>query len=123
MLKPVLAANALSCLVFGALFAAAAPAVAAFLGDPPVWLVRAVGVGLILNGAHLAFTARKAQIRRAEALWFAAGDAAWVAATAILLLSNIWISTPSGAAVAIAVALWVGACGLTQWRLAPSCSS
>lgn len=119
MLKPVLFANAASCLGFGVLFAAFPGGVASFLGTPPQILVMLLGFGLILNGAHILWVARQAAPKRRDVLYFALGDGMWVLATVILLAGGIWITSGAGVSAALVVAIWVGGCGLLQWRYAP----
>ena len=97
----------------------ASTAVAGLVGNPPVWLVAVLGAGLIVNGLHILWASRAGRPARAEVFYFATGDALWVAGTAVLIAGGIWITTPAGVAWAIAVAAWVGICGLVQLRLAP----
>src|SRR6056297_2415918 len=119
-LATVLRLNALSCLGFGALFLLAPVAVAQALGTPPVWLVAALGAGLVGNGALLLLSVRGGRVpRRAEVLFFSLGDAAWVVATLALILAGVWIVTPGGRVAALAVAVMVGALGVAQWRRLP----
>jgi len=118
MLRKIMIANALSCLAFGALFAAGAGRVASFLGSPPEWLIFVLGIGLLINGVHLIIAGRKPSLGQAEVIYFALGDFAWVGLTAVLLVLGIWITAPWAVAVASLVALWVGFCGVMQWRLA-----
>lgn len=120
MLTTVLRLNAASCIGFGLLFLAAPGATAAFVGSAPAWLVAVLGAGLVVNGLHILWAARRGAPSRRDVLYFAVGDAAWVIATAALILGGLWITTSTGIAWAIAVALWVGACGFAQWRLAPA---
>ena len=119
MLKIIMVLNASSCLAFGGLFAIYSAETATFLGTPPAWLVLALGVGLILNGLNILWVARKSSPGRLEVLQFSIGDATWVVATAGLLVSGLWITTPEGIFWAVAVAVWVGACGLGQYIWAP----
>ena len=120
MLRIVLLANALSCAVFGVIFALEPAVTSAFIGDPPVLLIRILGIGLIINAASLVLTAIYAHGSRQRIVIFALGDAVWVLATGALLLSGLWITTGAGIAWSIAVGIFVGLCGLAQWRLAPS---
>lgn len=115
-LKTILRLNAASCFGFGALFALAPASVAAFLSDAPapVWLILALGLGLMANGAHLLLAASRAQLRAGEVLHFAIGDFLWVAATLILIVLGVWITTPVGMEAALAAALMVGAFGALQ---------
>lgn len=117
-LASILALNATSCVLFGLLFLTLPGAVAAFLGAPPApaWLIAAIGVILVVNGAHLAWAARQQRPRRALVLYFSGGDIAWVIATGVLIASGLWITTSGGIAAALIVAAGVGAMGVLQWR-------
>jgi hypothetical protein len=117
MITNVLRANAAACLAFGTLFLALPAPVAGFLGNPPVWLVAALGGVLLLNGAHLLWAATRGP-GRVELLYFAFGDAAWVAGTLALVASGTWITTGAGIAAALAVAAPVGVFALLQWKAA-----
>lgn len=119
MLKRTLQANAASCFVFGAIFAFAAQTTANHIGNPPVLLLQFLGVGLIANAILLMWTSLRAHPDRKSVLIFAAGDALWVVATAILLIAGLWVTTTSGIVWSLAIAAFVGTCGLLQWRLAP----
>ncbi|MEM7226736.1 MAG: hypothetical protein AAF495_27440 [Pseudomonadota bacterium] len=113
----ILRANALSCLVFGALFTVLPAQVAAFLGTAPHWLVLGIGLVLLLNGAHLVW----ASLRHApvmELRYFALGDFMWVVLTVVLIASGTWITTPAGIVTAGVVGLMVATFGALQWRLA-----
>jgi len=119
-LATVLRLNALSCLGFGALFLLVPGAVAAVPGTPPVWLVGALGAGLIGNGALLWMSVRGGRVpRRMEVLFFVTGDALWVVATLALVSTGLWIVTVLGQALTLAVAAMVGALGFAQWRRLP----
>jgi len=119
-LATVLRLNALSCLGFGVLFGLVPGPVAAALGTPPVWLVAALGAGLVGNGALLWLSVRGGRSpRRAEVLFFSLGDAAWVVGTLALIVAGIWIVTPGGRVAALVVGAMVGALGLAQWRRLP----
>jgi cytochrome bd-type quinol oxidase subunit 2 len=117
MITKVLYANGSSCLLFGALFLAWPAGVARFLGNPPVWLIAVLGAGLILNGLHLVWAARRGPGRK-ELLHFTLGDGAWVAATLLLIASGLWITTTPGILAALACALPVGTFGVLQARAA-----
>ncbi|KAJ54671.1 hypothetical protein ACMU_16275 [Actibacterium mucosum KCTC 23349] len=110
--------NAASCLGFGALFAVAPGVVAQALGTPPVWLILALGVGLIGNGLHLILASRRAKLRPDEVIWFSIGDLAWFLGSMGLLAAQLWVTTPLGVGLTWAVALGVVTLGLTQlWML------
>lgn len=117
MITKVLYANGSSCLLFGALFLALPGGVSGFLGSPPTWLIEVLGAGLILNGLHLVWAARRGP-RRRELLYFTTGDGAWVAGTLLLIVSGLWITTTPGILAAIACALPVGMFGVLQAKAA-----
>ena len=119
MLKRVLVANGVSCLLFGALFTIFPEKIAQILGTPPSWLITALGVGLIGNALALFWSARRTTPGRTEVLFFAAGDLAWVVATVVLVAIGIWITNSTGIVLSLIVAIWVAACGYTQLRLLP----
>ena len=116
MQATILRANALTCLGFGALFAVLPTSVANFIGNPPDWLIIAIGTALIFNGLHLAWASSR-QPFRLELRYFAGGDFLWALATALLIVNRVWIITTSGIAAAVAVGLLVGTFGILQWRL------
>lgn len=119
-LATVLRLNAASCLGFGLLFVVAPGGVAGILGSPPVWLVAALGAGLLGNGVLLWLSqARGRPPQRSEVLFFCLGDFAWVAMTVGLIGSGLWITNPVGQIAAGIVALVVGTMGGMQWRALP----
>ena len=119
MLRATLFANAVSCAVFGLLFALNAGFVATLVGDPPLLLVQILGWGLIVNAAALVFTALRANPPRRDVLMFALGDFLWVAGTVVLLVLGLWITTSAGAVWSLLVAALVLLFGVIQWRTAP----
>ena len=119
MLQHVLRANAVSCALFGALFAFVGPAIAEFVGTPPVLMLQVLGAGLLVNAAALAWTSMRVRPDRFSILTFALGDLMWVVATVVILIGGFWITTPSGIAWAVCIAVFVGVFGALQWRLAP----
>ncbi|NBC96888.1 MAG: hypothetical protein GVY27_11100 [Deinococcus-Thermus bacterium] len=114
-LTTILRVNAVSCLGFGGLFLAVPGRVSAFLGATPVWLIVALGLGLLANAAHLQWAARR-QPRDWEVRYFSLGDAAWVALTLAVLAAGAWVTSPAGQSAAAAVAVGVGALGALQWQ-------
>lgn len=119
MLRVVLLANALSCVVFGVLFALDPAKTSAFIGDPPILLIQILGIGLVGNSVALVWSAFFGLGSRNVVVSFALGDGAWVLATFVLLFSNLWITTDAGIAWSLGVSVFVGFCGLAQYRLAP----
>ncbi len=113
-LRQMLRLNALSCLIFGALFAILPGTVVAVLGNPPTGLVRAIGIGLLLNGLHLVLAAGRAQLRRGEVMWFSLGDLGWWTGSMALLASGVWVTTGLGIVLTAAVAAGVAGIGLAQ---------
>lgn len=119
MLKAVLRANGASCAIFGTLFVIAGPLTAGFLGTPPVLLLQLLGLGLLINAAMLIATSLRTLPNRKMILFFSLGDAIWVLATGAILASGLWVTTTGGIIGATIVAMFVGACGLMQWKLLP----
>lgn len=119
MLRTVLYANALSCFVFGVLFLVKGPAVADFLGNPPVVLLQLLGVGLLANTVLLVVVARQKFPKRNAVMTFAIGDAIWLIATIVMLVFGLFLTTAAGIWAAVAVAAFVGGCGALQYRHAP----
>jgi hypothetical protein len=115
-LRFLIRANAASCFLFGGLFLAAPTSTANFLGDPPApaWLIGLIGLGLVVNAAHLVGASRRRALWPAEILYFSAGDLAWVLATIGLLLAELWITTPAGWIASLLVAALVGGFGTGQ---------
>jgi hypothetical protein len=113
MLPKFILANCASCLLFGLLFAIAPVGSAAFIGDPPSWVVQITGAVLILNAALLVLTLRGYQDRPIVIWFFVLGDAAWVILTVVLIAFGLWITAIGPA---FAVAAMVGFFGFGQWR-------
>ncbi|MEP0354881.1 hypothetical protein [Paraglaciecola sp.] len=116
-LKNIMRANATSCLVFGGLFAMQANMVAEFLGGDspaPQLYVLILGWLLILNGIHLFWESRTLVPKKSLILYFSIGDYLWVAGSATLILSGLWITTTAGVIVASVIALIVGMFGVLQ---------
>jgi hypothetical protein len=109
LLRRVLAVNAVTSAACGAAFLVAGRPLAALFGCVPAFLW-AFGAGLLAFAGHLAHVARKPAITRGEALYFAMADAAYVAASAIVLLGWPDLLTGAGrlffALVADAVAVF-----------------
>jgi hypothetical protein len=117
-LRFILRLNAASCLAFGAGFALFPTAIGGFLGETSALAVRLVGFGLLGNGAHLLVAAARDIPRRGDVIWFSLGDLLWGLLTAVLLASNLWITTTEGQIAAGVVGLGVSALGLAQlWQI------
>lgn len=109
LLRRVLAVNAATSAACGAAFLVAGRPLAALLGCAPEFLW-VFGAGLLAFASHLGHVVRKRAISRGEALYFAMADAAYVAASAIVLLGWPDLLTGTGrlvfALVADAVAVF-----------------
>lgn len=117
-LKFVMRLNASSCISFGLLFIGLPHVVTTFLGQVPQATITALGIGLLVNGAHLVVASRRTNIRQAEVIWFSLGDFSWWLATLGLIVANFWITTPLGITVAVIVAIGVACLGVAQlWIL------
>lgn len=117
-LRILLRLNAAICIGFGATFLLAPGSVAMFLGTAPHEVIFAVGLGLWLNGLHLAFASFRAHLKMVEVMWFSLGDLLWWLASLALIAAQVWITSASGTAATWAVAIAVAAMGLAQlWQL------
>jgi len=77
-----------------------------------------LGVGLLMNGAHLVLASRRKRPIRAEILWFALGDMVWWLAVLALIGAGVWITTAEGAMLAGLVSVFVAGLGTAQLFLA-----
>lgn len=114
LLRMALRLNAVSCLLFGGLFAVHSGSVAHFLGNISSQLVHLVGVALILNGCHLLIAAMRRSIRSSEIYYFSSGDLLWVTLTLGLVASDGVLTTTRGIALSLVIAVLVGALGILQ---------
>lgn len=110
----ILKANAASCLIFGLLFTAQSAQVAQFLGTAPQMYILILGLGLLVNGAHLFWASRTNPPRRLELAYFSFGDFLWGIATVILTSFDIFITTQMGKIAALAIAALVVTFGILQ---------
>jgi hypothetical protein len=113
-LKFILRLNAASCMSFGLLFAIFPQMIAVFLGAVPKAVILLLGIGLLANGAHLIFAARRPNVREIEVIWFSLGDFCWWLATLALIAANIWVTAAPGIAAAVIVATFVAGLGVAQ---------
>jgi hypothetical protein len=93
MLRRVLVVNAVSSAAVAAAFLAGGHPLGRLFGVAPavLWVM---GAGLAAFGLHLRHVARKPRLSRNDALYFAVCDAAWVLASAAVLLG--WPHVLSG---------------------------
>lgn len=113
-LNHILRLNAASSIGFGAVFVVKPAAVGAFLGSMPAQLVLAIGAVLLANGAHLILASLRTIPVKAEVLWFSIGDLAWWLGSLGCIATGLWITTPSGKAIAFLVAVAVAGLGVAQ---------
>ncbi len=89
LLRRSLQANALFSGLSGLLFLVAGGPIASFLGGAVPWVISLLGLGLILYAVWLLMIARRPIPDRRE-VWIAIGlDAAWVLASAGLLIADL----------------------------------
>lgn len=116
-LHNVMRANAMSCMVFGVLFALLPGQVAVFLGGtapaPRIYIL-ALGVMLIIHGMHLVWASRQARPKKQLILYFSLGDFIWVIASVGLMLLGVWITSYTGVIATSLVAVMVGIFGILQ---------
>ena len=115
----ILKLNALSCLLFGAMFVFMPETIIAFLADNnhmPQLVLVALGVVLNLWGMLLVWLSNRDPLPNVLLLIVALGDFLWVAATVVLLLMQVWVNSSNGIAAAGLVAMLVGWFGLQQFQ-------
>ena len=116
-LNNVMRLNATSCLVFGGLFVLVPSQTAHFLGGAspaPSMLITALGIALIVNGLHLIWASTLQKPQKELVWYFSGGDFIWAIASIGLVLFNLWITTPTGIATSILIAIMVGFFGVMQ---------
>ena len=116
-LKIVMRANAISCLVFGGIFALQPSVVATFLSVTlpiPATYMLVLGILLIANGLHLIWASRAPLPSKMLILYFSMGDYTWAIASVGLMVSGVWITTMAGVLAASAVAVMVMLFGALQ---------
>jgi len=102
LLRRSLQGNAWFSGLSGLLFLFAAKPLASVLGLGAPWIIRTLGLGLLLYALWLLVTARRPSLDRRE-VWGAIGlDTAWVLGSALLLIANpIPLTLPGKWAVGI----------------------
>ena len=115
LLGGALRANASFSVLSGLALVCAAPALASWTGLGPVWLLRAIGAGLLLFAVDLFLLARRAAAHPGRVRLVIAMDLAWVAGSAVLLLVGAESLTRAGFWLVFGVAEVVAAFALLQF--------
>lgn len=102
LLRGALGANALFSFSTGLLLVGAPEWAATTLGDVTPWMLRLIGVGLLLFAAFLVWVARRPESRAAYALLATGADLGWVVGSAVLLVFPVLSSTGVGVVVGVA---------------------
>lgn len=113
-LRILLLLNAASCLGFGLLFSLGAGPVATFLGAFPATYLWLLGLGLILNGMLLVWTASRAAPPAFAVLFFSLGDLFWVLMSVALWAGGWGVTHGPAQAAMLIVALGVLCLGIGQ---------
>jgi hypothetical protein len=119
LLRRTLQANSAFSLLSGLLLTFDAEPIAALIGLPVPWILIAIGVICLGYAALLFLAARRAPIDRNHALGFVIADAAWVLASAVILLDGLAPFTTTGVWAVLIVADIVGIFAALQyigWR-------
>lgn len=111
--------NALSCIVFGAMFVLFAAQLGDFLGTVPTSWLQFIGAGLLIHAAHLITASMRKTLRRFEIYYFTAGDFLWLVGSVIIILPGAGlVTTFHGICATLVVGVLVFALGLAQiWTL------
>lgn len=110
--------NAAFCSLSGAAIAAFSGVLPGRLGAGSSGFYLGLGLFLVLYGVQLFFLSRRERIRRLEGILVVAGDAAWVAGSAVVAAAGIL--TPTGVALVLATAAVVGGFAVWQGRHLPA---
>ncbi len=115
-LRLLLNANAVFSLTGGMSAVAAAPWISEEFGIDDVAITRAIGAGLVLFAAFVAWVARQPElVVRRNTLAISAGDAVWVIASVVAVATGIL--TTLGVVVTLLIAAAVGDFGTMQFLL------
>ena len=115
LLTGALRANAAFSVLTGVTLLGFAPALAAWTGLGPVWLLRAVGGGLLLFALDVGLLSRHAVENPARVRLVIGMDLAWVAGSAVLLLAAPATLTRAGFWIVLGVAEIVALFALLQY--------
>jgi hypothetical protein len=116
-LKKVMRTNAASCIIFALIFLLKPNEAATFLGrdtPAPEIVLLALGLVLMANGVHLLWASLKPLPSKFLVLYFSIGDFIWVFISISLAVLGIWITTETGTAASIVVAMMVATLGVLQ---------
>ena len=81
--------SGVACLLFSG-------AIASFLGVSASWIIRALGVGLIVYGIEILLAARAEPVNTGIARFAVYADLAWVLGSAVLIFANLVPLTTAG---------------------------
>ncbi|MCG8671312.1 MAG: hypothetical protein MI867_18040 [Pseudomonadales bacterium] len=113
-LKNVLLSNAMFSVFCGILLIIAAEQIANLMGGHPEWIYLALGVGLILFAADVAFVATRKTINPLFAKMILWADIGWVVASIALLAFAHSLFSMSGLMAILAIAAVVGLFGVLE---------
>lgn len=116
-LRPLLIADAASCIALGAILVPFGRLLAGSTGLPPALLFEA-GLVLLAFGAVLGWMARRPDVPASVGRFAAVGNAVWVAASGAVLLALRNEITVVGEVLVVAQAAAVGVLALLEWRSA-----
>lgn len=104
LLRLALDGNALFSALCGVTLVSATESAAAVIGDVDPWILRLLGVGLLLFAAFLVWVARRPTPSASYALLATGADLGWVAGSAVLLVLPVPIFSATGAGLVASVA-------------------
>lgn len=113
-LARALRANAVFSTASGVGLAVASPAIDEWSGVP-LWLLVAVGVGLLGYAAVLLVGSRRADLVVATGRSAVAGDIGWCVGAAVLIAATSWLTTPGELALA-GLSIPVAVLAAWQWH-------
>ncbi len=118
-INDVLKINALTSLLFGALFIFIPELTQSFLSDTeamPKLALLSAGITMNTYGLLLLWLASKNPVPQTPLLWVVMVDLIWVLITIVVIQLDLWITTINGITAAGVVAIVIGWLGWTQFK-------
>lgn len=115
-LKNVLLGNAMFSTACGVLLVIAPDTFANLMGSHPEWIYLALGIGLLVFAADVAWVATRKTINKTFATAILWADIGWVTGSAMLLVLGASLFSTMGLLLVVAIALIVAVLSALEYR-------